>query len=63
MEIRAALEHLDLEWSAYQAALTARRGIPDRIRMAAEIGDMSERVLELCEKIVVLYEQQASDAP
>jgi len=62
VEIRSALEQMDREWSAYQAALTAQRGIPDRIRMAPEIVDMSERVLELCEKFVMLYEQQASDA-
>jgi hypothetical protein len=62
VEIRAALEQMDREWSAYLAALTAQRGIPDKIRMAPEIADMSERVLELCEQFVMLYEQQASDA-
>lgn len=62
VEIRTALEQLDREWGAYQTALTARRSIPGKMRMAPEIADMSERVLVHCEKLVALYEQQAGGA-
>ena len=59
-EMRAALEHLDREWGAYQAALTAKSDIAGKMRAAPKIADMSERVLAACEKLVTLYEKQAS---
>lgn len=61
-EIRTALEQLDREWSTYQTALTARTSNADKLRRAPEIAAMSERVLELCEKLVTLYEQRLSAA-
>jgi hypothetical protein len=58
-EIRAAYELLNREWSAYRDALAATSDAAGKKRAAAEIMDMSERVLAACEKVVALYEQQA----
>jgi nitrate/nitrite-specific signal transduction histidine kinase len=61
--IAAELAVLDREWSAYHAALGARRDAAALRRAAPEIVDLSERVLERTERLVALFEKRATTSP
>lgn len=57
-EIRAQLARLDAEWNVYRAVLDR----PPSPTAWAEIGARSERMLEVSEALVTLYERQAAGA-
>lgn len=61
-EIDAVLKNLDHEWIQYREALSVRHDPAELMRAAADIVERSEHVLELTEKLVALYEQQAKAA-
>ncbi len=59
-EIKAELDKLDRDWAAYRAALTSGRDPAAASRAALAIVDLSERVLERCERLVTLFEKRAA---
>jgi len=61
-EIDTVLKNLDREWIQYREALSVRRDAAEFMHAAADIVERSEHVLELTEKLVALYEQQAKAA-
>lgn len=58
-EIRAALDALNREWVPYQRQLTASRDKSAMRASAAQVIDMSERVLAACEDVVKLFRDRA----
>jgi nitrate/nitrite-specific signal transduction histidine kinase len=61
-EIRAALAGLDRDWIAYREALDASGDAAALRRAAAAVAELSERLLDDLERLVALYERQASEA-
>lgn len=59
-DIQAAVEQLDREWLTYRDALVAPRAAAGQRRVAADIVTLSEQVLATAERLVALYEAQAT---
>jgi hypothetical protein len=61
-EIHAALVTLDRDWIAYREALGASGDAAALSRAASAVAELSERLLDDLERLVGLYERQASVA-